>query len=54
MGHWGNVKKKKISRCWVEPRKLEGVLSSIKTTSMGKPNFFWEMPGKHYEDVRQL
>jgi hypothetical protein len=33
---------KKISRCSPETRKLQGVLSSIKTTPMGSQEFFWK------------
>lgn len=31
---------KKFSKCWAEPRKLQGVLSSIKTTPMGSQENF--------------
>jgi hypothetical protein len=45
---------KKFSRCWVEPRKLQGVLSSIMTTPMGSQENFGNCRENNNEDVRQL
>ncbi len=41
---------KKFSRCWVEPRKLHGVLSSIKTTPMASQEKF----GKCRENIMKM
>jgi hypothetical protein len=38
---------KKFSKCWVEPRKLQGVFSSIKTTPMGSQENFGKCRGNN-------
>jgi hypothetical protein len=39
-------KKIKLAHVGWSQRKVQGVLSSFKTTPMGKPRKFWELPGK--------